>query len=275
MRSGDPEQLSPKRKKPVALIGVGAAVVVAGLIAGGVALASGGGKSTSTALQGNTSSRSADQSSPGKDGGDLSSASSKAGDTLPTSGAPVAGGNTGPSVAGSGSAPAAPGGTSAGAGTISSAAHTSAAPPPSTSAAHTTSQAAPPPSQSNPAPPPSTSQAPAPTPVPCGGTASTPQGTGTNCPFDTAGDGSSGGSPVVDSGGGTVGYLPSGTNWVICQAQGRTVTQGQYFNNWWAWTEANNKSWGWVNAVDAHGGDNNGAFGSVPMCNGSKGAPPQ
>lgn len=105
----------------------------------------------------------------------------------------------------------------------------------------------------------------------------TPQGTGINCPFDTAGNGYSAGSPVVSSGGATVGYLPQGTNWVICQAQGGTRTEsgGQYFNNWWGWTEGNNQKWGWVNAVDGHGGANNGAFGGVPMCDGSKGAPPQ
>jgi eukaryotic-like serine/threonine-protein kinase len=61
---------------------------------------------------------------------------------------------------------------------------------------------------------------------------------------------------------------------VICQAQGSTESQGQYYNNWWAWTEANNQKWGWVNAVNAHGGDNDGAFGGVPMCNGSHGSAP-
>ncbi|MBS2536322.1 hypothetical protein KGQ20_26505 [Catenulispora sp. NF23] len=101
---------------------------------------------------------------------------------------------------------------------------------------------------------------------------STPQGAGVSCGFDTSGNGYSGGSPVVN--GGTVGYLPQGTNWVICQAQGSTVTQGQYYNNWWGWTEADNQKRGWANAVNAHGGVNNGAYGNVPQCDGSHGSPP-
>ena len=274
-RPGDTSQLPPRRKKPVGLV-VGGSVLAVALVAGGVALAVGGGnhKSDTTALQGNASSQSVGaQSSSGKDGGDLSGGSSKAGDSLSTSNGIPASGSSSSSAA----APTGPAQNTSTAGQAqpSSTGHTSAAPP-STSAAHTTTQQAPPPSTSKaPAPPPTTQQAPAPDPVPCGGTASTPQGTGINCTFDTAGNGYSGGSPVLDSGGGNVGYLPQGTNWVICQAQGRTVTQGQYYNNWWAWTEANNQHWGWVNAVDAHGGANNGAFGSVPLCNGSKGSPPQ
>ncbi|MEY9858067.1 hypothetical protein ABH935_003680 [Catenulispora sp. GAS73] len=274
-RPGDTEQLPPGRKKPVALI-VGASVAAVALIAGGVAMAFGGGKSDTTALQGSASTQGAAQSSAAKDGGDLSGGSTKAGD-------PLSGSTSIPASGSSTSSAAAPTGqaqntSTGGQAQPSSAGHSSAAGAPSAPASHSTTQQAPPPSTSKaPAPPPSTQQAPAPAPVPCGGTASTPQGTGINCPFDTAGNGYSGGSPVLDSGGGNVGYLPQGTNWVICQAQGRTETQsgGQYFNNWWAWTEANNQHWGWVNAVDGHGGANNGAFGGVPMCNGSKGAPPQ
>ena len=263
-RSGDTaQQVPPQRKKSVALIG-GAAVLLAALIAGGVALASsGGGTSGATALQGNASSQGAAQSSAGKGGGDLSGGSSKPGDSL-------AGDTGAPPAAGSSSSASGPaqGSTSGAPATSSAGGHTSAAPP-STSAGHTS--AAPPPHTSA-APPPS-SQAPAPATVPCGGSVSTSQGTGINCQFDTGGSGSA----VVNSSGTTVGYIPAGTNWVICQAQGGTVHQGQYYNNWWAWTEANGsaKAWGWVNAVNAHGGDNDGAYGNVPMCNGSKGAPPQ
>jgi hypothetical protein len=273
-RSGDTEQLPPRRKKPVALV-AGAAVAGVLLIAGGVALASGGSKPSTTALQAGGPNQPVAQSTSGKDGGDLpgGGADSKPGDSLATSNGvpPAAGGSSTTSAAG-GAAPSSTGQAPA----PSSGGHTSAAAPTSASS-HGTTQA--PPSQSKPAPPPSTSQAqaPAPDPVPCGGTVSTPKGTGINCPFDTAGDGNTGGSPVMDSGGTVVGYLPSGTNWVICQAQGRTETEsgGQYYNNWWAWTEANNQKWGWVNAVDGHGGANNGAFGSVPMCNGAHGSPPQ
>ena len=273
-RPGDTEQLPPQRTKSVALIG-GAAVLLAAIVAGGVALASGGSKTGgATALQGDASNQSTAQTTGGgKDGGDLSAGSSKPGDSLPTSNGVPPAGTSAPSSSGA-SAPARGASSGGQAATSSSAGHSSAAPPAGTSA-HTTS--APPPSHTTAAPPPSTSHAPAPAPVPCGGTSSTPQGTGINCTFDTAGNGSSGGSPVLNSGGGVVGYLPQGTNWVICQAQGRTESEsgGQYYNNWWAWTEANDKSWGWVSAVDGHGGANNGAFGSVPLCNGSKGSPPQ
>lgn len=263
-RSGDTaQQAPPQRKKSVALIG-GAAALLAALIAGGVALASGGGGgSDATALQGNASSQGAAQSSAGKDGGDLSGGSSKPGDSLSgDSGAPPAAGSSS-----SASGPA-QGGTSGAPATSSAGGHTSAAPS-TNSAGHTS--AAPPPVHTSTAPPPS-SQAPAPATVPCSGSVSTSQGTGINCTFDTGGSGSA----VVNSSGATVGYIPAGTNWVICQAQGSTVHQGQYYNNWWAWTEANGaaKQWGWVNAVNAHGGDNDGAYGNVPMCNGSHGSPP-
>jgi hypothetical protein len=272
-RPGDTEQLPPQRKKPVALM-AGTAVVVAALIAGGVALASGGGKSDKTALQGNASSQAAAQSSAGKDGGDLSGSSSKAGDSLSSSnGIPAAGSSSSSAVSPTGTAQ----NTSTGGQVQPSSAGHSSAGAPSAPASHSTTQQAPPSTSKVPAPPPSTSQGPAPAAVPCGGTVSTPKGTGINCPFDAAGNGYSGGSPVLDSGGANVGYLPQGTNWVICQAQGRSVSQsnGQYYNNWWAWTESQTSHWGWVNAVDGHGGANNGAFGGVPLCNGSKGAPPQ
>ncbi|WP_194899205.1 serine/threonine-protein kinase [Catenulispora pinisilvae] len=267
-RSGDTEQLPERRKKPALLIGGAAAAVVA-VAVGVIAFASGGSKSNSTA-QGNGANAAASQSVSGKDGGDLpGGAASKPGDVLPTSGgAPPAGSST---SSASGSAPAQGGPTGQGQ-SSSSAQHTSAASS-SAPASHTTSPP-PPPSHSSVVVPPSTSQqAPAPAAVPCSGTKSTSQGTGIYCGFDPAGNGSTGGSPVV-SGGTTVGYLPQGSNWVICQAQGSTVTQGQYYNSWWAWTEANDSKWGWVNAVNAHGGDNNGAYGNVPMCNGSHGSAP-
>jgi hypothetical protein len=95
-----------------------------------------------------------------------------------------------------------------------------------------------------------------------------------NCTFYPAGDGHSGGAPV-QSGDTTVGYLHKGTNWVICQQAGGRVTAGPYFNNNWAWTTADNGKVGWVNAVWASGGDNDGPFGGgVPNCNGAHGAPP-
>ncbi len=107
-------------------------------------------------------------------------------------------------------------------------------------------------------------------PVPC----SSIGGGKYNCTFYVAGNGISGGAPV-QAGGATVGYLHKGTNWVICQQVGGRVTSGPYFNSNWAWTLADNNKWGWVNAVYASGGDNDGPFGGgVPNCNNAHGAPP-
>ncbi|HEY7621884.1 MAG TPA: hypothetical protein VH834_19065 [Solirubrobacteraceae bacterium] len=106
-------------------------------------------------------------------------------------------------------------------------------------------------------------------PVPC-----SPRGGGKyNCSFYVPGNGKSGGSPV-QAGPRTVGYLHKGTNWVTCQQVGGRVTRGEFFNNNWAWTLADNNKAGWVNAVYASGGDNDGPFRGVPNCNGSHGAPP-
>jgi hypothetical protein len=95
-----------------------------------------------------------------------------------------------------------------------------------------------------------------------------------NCQFYVEGDGHSGGSPVVDSAGNRVGFLHKGTNWVVCQQEGRRETSGAYFNKWWAYTLSDGNTWGWVNGVYASGGDNDGGFANVPNCNGSKGNPP-
>ena len=106
-------------------------------------------------------------------------------------------------------------------------------------------------------------------PVPC-----SPIGGGKhNCAFYMPGDGKSGGSPVQVASR-TVGYLHKGTNWVVCQQVGGRVTRGEFFNRNWAWTLADNHTWGWVNAVYASGGDNDGPFRGVPSCNGAHGAPP-
>lgn len=106
-------------------------------------------------------------------------------------------------------------------------------------------------------------------PVPC-----KPIGGGKhNCDFYPAGDGYSGGA-AVQIGAQTVGYLPKGTNYVFCQQAGGRVNAGPYFNSNWAWTTAENGKNGWVNAVYAKGGDNEGVFGGVPNCNNAHGAPP-
>jgi len=95
-----------------------------------------------------------------------------------------------------------------------------------------------------------------------------------NCHFYPPGDGESAGTPVVASDGQRVGYLNAGTNYVLCQQAGATQRSDRYYNHWWAYTKANNGRDGWANAVFARGGANNGAFGGVPNCNGSKGSPP-
>jgi hypothetical protein len=96
-----------------------------------------------------------------------------------------------------------------------------------------------------------------------------------NCDFYLAGDGQSSGTPVNGPDGGLVGYLHKGTNWVICQRVGNRVTSGVYYNNNWAYTLADNNQPGWVNAVYAGGGDNDGQFGGgVPNCGNAKGQPP-
>lgn len=108
-------------------------------------------------------------------------------------------------------------------------------------------------------------------PVPCAGIGDSKY----NCEFYPAGNGISGGAPVLNPAGAVIGYLHKGTNWVICQQAGRTERSGAYFNKWWAFTQADNGKWGWVNAVYAQGGDNDGQWGGgVPNCNGGKGSPP-
>lgn len=81
-----------------------------------------------------------------------------------------------------------------------------------------------------------------------------------NCSFDLT-------SPVRNKYNTQVGTLAAGTNWVLCQRRGSTIRLGTiYYNYWWAFTEADNGSRGWVNAVYGSGGDNYGAFSGVPLC---------
>jgi CHAP domain len=109
-----------------------------------------------------------------------------------------------------------------------------------------------------------------PAPLPC----SLAGGGKYNCQFYPAGDGITAGAPVQASDGHRVGFLNHGTNWVICERVGSTLTSGPYQNNWWAWTEANDGQWGWVNALYGSGGDNFGPFGGVPACGANVGLPP-
>jgi hypothetical protein len=57
-----------------------------------------------------------------------------------------------------------------------------------------------------------------------------------------------------------VGWLYSASgNWFICQQNHGSATAhyGPYYNNWWAYTVADNLYWGWVPEVYFQGGGNN------------------
>jgi hypothetical protein len=110
----------------------------------------------------------------------------------------------------------------------------------------------------------------APAPVPC----SKHSDGRYHCGFWPAGDGIHGGAVVVNDLGYWVGYLNQGDNWVSCQMYGGKVTHGSYYNHWWAWTEANDHKWGWVNAVWGQGGANDGKFAHVPECDPIRDAAP-
>ena len=109
-----------------------------------------------------------------------------------------------------------------------------------------------------------------PAPVPCKSIG----GGKHQCSFWPAGDGIHGGAPVRSSSGKRIGFLNYGSNWVICERIGATVTRRTWANYWWAWTEANDHRWGWVNALYGHGGDNYGDFRGVPVCGTGHGYPP-
>ena len=107
-------------------------------------------------------------------------------------------------------------------------------------------------------------------PVPC-----TSIGGGkVTCSFYVAGDGHTAGARVQAPDGVIVGYLPQGVNWVTCQRPGQRVVSGPYFNRHWAHTVAENGRAGWVNAVWATGGDNDGPFANVPDCGAKHEQPP-
>jgi hypothetical protein len=95
------------------------------------------------------------------------------------------------------------------------------------------------------------------------------------CDWYRAGNGFSGGS-IVAVGTTTVGYLPKGRNWIVCEQKGGDMHSPEgYRNHWFGWTQAENGTWGWASALDASGGDDYGSFGGgTPPCNGAHGTPP-
>jgi hypothetical protein len=100
------------------------------------------------------------------------------------------------------------------------------------------------------------------------------------CSFYPPGNGLTAGAPVLATTGARVGYLNGGGNWIVCQASGATVDSAGSYNRWWGYTEADDQHFGWVNAVWASGGTNDGEFYSsagqpVPNCGSTYGTPPQ
>ena len=115
-------------------------------------------------------------------------------------------------------------------------------------------------------------QAQAPAQVPCWASG----GGHFTCFWYPAGDGRSGGTPVLDgTGRGSAGCTAARTGSSASSAAG-ALDSGPYWNSWWGWTLTDyNGRWGWANAVHARGGDNDGGFGGgTPPCNGAHGNPP-
>ncbi len=74
-------------------------------------------------------------------------------------------------------------------------------------------------------------------------------------------------TPVRTSANREITTLAPGNHVVKCQASGAQVSVGRYYNSWWAYTQTPKSGWGWANAVYGRGGDNNGRFRGVPICN--------
>jgi hypothetical protein len=55
--------------------------------------------------------------------------------------------------------------------------------------------------------------------------------------------------------------MAAGTHPVRCQDWGAIERNGSYFNHWWGYTEYASGKFGWINAVNASGGVNDGGFG--------------
>ena len=63
-------------------------------------------------------------------------------------------------------------------------------------------------------------------------------------------------------------YAP-GNDWYVCQKEVTTLDPfpyGGYYNDWWAYTKADNGKWGWAPEVFFVGGDNMDPDRKLAMC---------
>lgn len=80
--------------------------------------------------------------------------------------------------------------------------------------------------------------------------------------------GRTGGAPVYQaSSQNQVGMIAPGKQSFYCQSSGAEYTHAGFSNLWWAWTESDQGTFGWVSAVDLAGGNNNAPEPGLPYCN--------
>lgn len=79
--------------------------------------------------------------------------------------------------------------------------------------------------------------------------------------------GNSGGAPVIQPASLTeTGVLDAGSQPFYCQSSGAEYTSQSLHNHWWAWTESDQGTWGWVSAVNLSGGANDQPEPGLPYC---------
>lgn len=97
---------------------------------------------------------------------------------------------------------------------------------------------------------------------------------GTGCVTLAAGQyecmiGRNGGAPVFQPGTLTQsGTVKQGDQPFYCQSSGAEFTHDGFSNHWWAWTESDQGTWGWVSAVDIAGGTDDQPQPGLPYCGG-------
>jgi hypothetical protein len=110
----------------------------------------------------------------------------------------------------------------------------------------------------------------APRPVPCSSIGSGKYA----CDWYVPGDGRTGGAKVMVNQQ-IVGYLHKGRNWILCQQRGAMTRDAAGDRNaWYGWTQSDHGGAGWVSAVEARGGDDDGPFSGAPNCRGAHGPAP-